>query len=89
MLRIKPEFQLKNIAGDYIVISSGSSVVDLTGSFTLNETGALLWQTIEKGCYETDLLNALTKEYDVSEAQAAADVKAFVQDLRERNMLDE
>lgn len=89
MLRIKPEFQLKNIAGDSIVIASGSSVVDLTGSFSLNETGALLWQALEKGCDEKSLLTVLTKEYDVTEQQAAADVKAFVQNLRERNMLEE
>lgn len=87
-MQIKADYQLKNIAGDYVVVSSGGSVMDLTSSFSLNETAVLLWKTLEKGCEEKDLVAALTKEYQVDESQAAADVKSFIEYLSSREMLE-
>ncbi len=87
-MQIKPQYQLKNIAGDYVVVSSGGPVMDLTGSFTLNETAVLLWKQLETGCEKNALVHTLTSEYAVSEEQATKDVDAFVAYLKERNMLE-
>ena len=86
-MHIDSRYQLKNIAGDFVVIATGSAVVDLTGSFTLNETGALLWKALETETDEDALVSALKKEYDVSEEQAREDVMAFLSVLQEKGML--
>ncbi len=87
-MRIKSIYSLKEIAGDFMVIRTGASLVDLTDSFTLNESAALLWRTLEKGAEKADLIEALTSEYDVSDAEADADVDAFLAFLKQKDMLE-
>lgn len=87
-MRIKSIYSLKEIAGDFMVIATGASLVDLTGSFTLNETAALLWRTLEKGAEKEDLVKALTAEYNVSEQEAAEDAEAFLTFLKQKDMLE-
>lgn len=86
-MQIKPEYQLRNIAGDYVVVASGASVVDLAGSFTLNESGAVLWKALENGADIKALTEALTNEYDVDEKEAEKDAESFVEFLKQRDML--
>ena len=86
-MRIKPEYQLKNIAGDYVVVATGAAVVDLANSFNLNESGALLFKALESENDVEGLVSALKAEYDVSYEQAREDVLAFVSFLKERDML--
>lgn len=87
-MRIKSIYSLKEIAGDFMVIATGASLVDLTGSFTLNETAALLWRTLENGAEKEDLVKALTAEYNVSEQEAAEDAEAFLTFLKQKDMLE-
>ena len=87
-MRIKPCYQLKNIAGDFVVIESGSDVVDLAKSFLLNETAAFLFDAILKENEASDLAELLKKEYDVTEEQAIKDVEEFITFLRQKNILE-
>ena len=87
-MRIKSIYSLKEIAGDFMVIATGASLVDLTGSVTLNETAALLWRTLENGAEKEDLVKALTAEYNVSEQEAAEDAEAFLTFLKQKDMLE-
>lgn len=86
-MHIKPEYQLKNIAGDYVVVAAGAAVVDLASSFTINESGAVLWKALETETDVEKLISALKEEYDVSYEQAKKDVLSFVAFLEERDML--
>lgn len=74
-----------HLAGDDVV------VLDLDGSVYLkvNGSGRLLWELLTEPRSEADLAAALVAEYDVDEDRAAADVSAFVDDLRTRGLLDE
>ena len=47
----------------------------------------LLWNRLQEECTEEDLVNALLAEYQVDRETAAADVKAFVQQMREVGIL--
>ena len=87
-MRIKPCYQLKNIAGDFVVIESGSDVVDLAKSFLLNETAAFLFDAILKENETSDLAELLKKEYDVTEEQAIKDVEEFITFLRQKDILE-
>lgn len=86
-VQIKPEYQLKNIAGDYVVVATGAAVVDLANSFTINESGAVLWKALETETDIEKLVSALKAEYDVSYEQAKEDVLSFIAFLEERDML--
>lgn len=86
-MQIKPEYQLKNIAGDFVVVATGAAVVDLASSFSLNESGAVLWKALEKDNDIEGLVAALKSEYDVTYEEAKQDAEAFVEFLKARDML--
>ena len=80
-MKIKSKFVLRNVADTWVVLSMGDSTVDFDGMLTLNESGVILWKAMENGCEKSDLVKALTDEYDVSEDVALADVEIFINKL--------
>ena len=88
-MKLKENFVLRQVAGSYVVVAVGAASVDFNGMLTLNESGALLWRTLEGGADRAALLAALTSEYDVDEAQAARDLDEFLNSLRTAGCLAE
>lgn len=88
-MKLNENFALRQIADQWVVLPLGEKTVDFSGILSLNETGALLWKTLEAGGDKTALTAALTDEYDVSEAQAAADVEEFLQKLENAGCIDQ
>ena len=88
-MKIKDGFILREVAGNYIVVSVGAMVKEFNGVINLNETSALLWKLLEKGSSEDELAKALIKEYEIDSELAEKDAKAFVCKLKEAGLLSE
>lgn len=59
-------------------------------ALSVNKTGVYLWNRVKEGATEQEMVAGLLERYSgVTEEQAAADVKAFLQNLRERSLLAE
>ena len=54
-----------------------------------NSTGTLLWETLSAGATPADLAGVLVETYGIDPDRARDDVESFLQDLRERGILDE
>ena len=80
-MKLKKSFVLRQVADTWVVMPLGSMSVDFNGMLTLNESGALLWKTLEKGGDKEALADALTAEYAVSREQALADAEEFLEGL--------
>lgn len=87
MLKLKEGFILREVAGEIIVIPSGTEL-DLNMMITLNETGAFLWKCLERGTERADLIAALRKEYEVDESTAVQAVDSFVEKLKTNGFLE-
>ena len=88
-MRLKEGFVLRQVAGSHIVLPVGAASVDFNGMVSLNETGALLWRTLEGGADSEALVSALTAEYEVERAEAAEGVEEFLETLRSVGCLEE
>ncbi len=86
-MKIKEGYVLKEVAGNNIVVNVGGSV-DFNGMITLNETGALLWRTLEQNADEKTLVQALLEEYDIDEQTALTDVKRFINKLKDAEIVE-
>lgn len=51
---------------------------DFSGVIQLNNTGAVLWQGLEKGASKADLVALLMEKYEVTKPQAEKDVSLFL-----------
>ena len=80
-MKIKDGFILKEVAGENVVIPTGSNLVDFNAMMTLNETGVFLWQRLEQDTTIDKLVDAVCAEYDIDRDIATQDIKEFVQSL--------
>lgn len=88
-MKLKPGFMLRKVVEVYVVLGIGSEAYVPNQIMSVNETGAFLWPLLEKGAERQDLVDSLTKEYDVDAATAAADVDSFLARLRENGLIEE
>lgn len=87
-MKLKENFALRPVADTWVVLPLGEESVNFNGMLTLNESGALLWQALEKGGDREALADALMAEYVVDRAQALADAEAFLDKLRKVGCLE-
>lgn len=88
-MKLKPNFELRCVCGENVVIPCGIENVNFDSIIHLNETGAFLWKEAEKGDFTVESLTAaLTDEYDVAVDKAEADVAAFVAKLQEQKLAE-
>jgi len=71
-------FVSRTIADDVIIVPVRGGVGDLESIFTLNAVGASIWKLIDGRTSLQALAVAISREYEVTEAEAAADVQEFV-----------
>lgn len=89
-MKLKPDFNLKNVCGVNMVVAEGEQNIDFDAIFSLNETGAFLWREALKGDFTVQTLaDALLQEYEVEPDTALKDVSAFVDKLREQKLIEE
>jgi 5'(3')-deoxyribonucleotidase len=66
---------------EYVLVPVANNIADMNSMYTLNDTGAFIWEHIDgKNCVE-DIINELTKEYEVDYATASNDVFSFIDDM--------
>ena len=59
-------------------------------AMSINKTGVYLWNRIKDGATEAEMTSELVQRHSgVTAEQAAADVNAFLQELRNRSILSE
>ncbi len=88
-MKVKASFILRKIADEHLLIPTGEAALATRGLIALSESGCLLYQKLQTDCSRQDLIAALCSEYDVTEAVAGADVDAFLDQMRQLNMLEE
>ena len=86
-MKIKKELVKRDIAGDTILVPVGKTVYDSNGLFVLNELGAFIWEILPKAETESEICEAILAEYEVTPAEAAADVAEFLEKLRSLNII--
>ena len=87
-MKIKEGFILHKIADSYHVIAVGKAVKTFNGIINLNATGAFLWQKLEKGATNEQLVGELMKEYGIDETTAKSDVGKFTEGLKEAKLVE-
>lgn len=86
-MKIKDGFMLREIAGSWVVIPIGQRVVEFNGLMSLNESGALIWNMLEKGADIDDLVNYILSEYNIDEETAKADISEIVDLMKSKGLL--
>ena len=86
-MRVDKEFVLREIAGDYIIIPTGKTVLEFNGLITVNEVGVSLWKMLQEEVTIEDLVQGILEEYDVEEEVARDDIQEFLDTLIDGGVL--
>ena len=85
---IKEGFVLRKMPGMNLVMPVGENVKKFNGALMLNDTGALVYEGLEKGSTAEDIARQLTEAYKVSLEAATADVQKAIDSLREAGVAE-
>ena len=81
-MKLKENYVLRQVADTWVVLPVGIEIANFNGMLTLNASGVLLWNALEKGTSREELAALLTSEYVVSLDQAQKDVDEFLEKLQ-------
>lgn len=78
-MRLNHAFKLNEVAGEYMVINTGTRSANLSKVYSLNRSAAWLWQKIGTVEFTEEMLvNWLCEEYVLSEEVAREDIHNLV-----------
>jgi hypothetical protein len=71
----------RRIAGETLIVPVRGKVGDLASIYSFNQTGSLIWQSLESPKSASELTSIVEQEYAVGHEQAERDVKQFLHDM--------
>ena len=86
-MKVEKEFVLREIAGDYILIPTGETVLKFNGLITMNRVGASIWKMLQEEVTVEELVKKILEEYDVEEEVAREDIQEFLDRLKSNHIL--
>ncbi|MDE6159280.1 MAG: PqqD family protein [Bacteroidaceae bacterium] len=89
-MRIKKGFDMQDVCGHHVIVATGLENIDFSKIVSLNESAAVIWNAVVgKDFTVSDMVKALTDEYEVSANQAEGDVKDTLARWREIGLIEE
>lgn len=87
MKKLSKDYILRTIAGEKVVVPTGSAVQRFNGLITLNDVAGFIWECLENNDTKEEIVQKILEEYEVEEATAVQDVNGFTQMLEEQGIL--
>jgi len=74
---------------EYVLVPVANNIADMNSMYTLNETGAFIWEHINGKSSVEDIINELMSEYEIDYETASDDVFSFIDDMRKYLVINE
>ena len=87
-MKLKDNFILRQVADTWVVLPIAEATAKFNGMLSLNETGAMLWKLLQAGADKDAMVDALTKEYNVTRQTAMQDVEDYLRKLEKAGCLE-
>lgn len=88
-MKLEKEFVLREIAGDYVIIPVGKTVIEFNGLITVNEVGVSIWNMLQNEVTFDQIVQGILNEYEVEENVAREDIREFLDQLIDGGILTE
>ena len=86
-MRISKDFIIREIAGDHVIVPTGTAVMNFNGLIMVNEVGAFLWEKLQEDTTLESLTENVLEEYEIDEKTARKDIEEFIYKLQEGGIL--
>jgi len=72
----------RKTGNEYVLVPITNNIADMNSVYTLNETGAFIWEQINGNRNVEEIITKLTNEYDIDQQKAESDVFDFIENMR-------
>jgi hypothetical protein len=76
-----PNIVTRKTGNEYILVPVANNIADMNSVFTLNESGAFIWELIDGNRNTGEIIRSLTEEYDIDNDAAVKDVFSFLENM--------
>ena len=87
-MKVRDGFTLRIIPGMNLIMPTGKNVKNFNGTLILNDTGAFIFEYLQKGCSVEKTAQGLMAEYEVTLDTARTDVQNTVNSLIEAGVVE-
>lgn len=88
VFRRRDNLVTREIAGETIIVPISGELADLQRVFSLNPTGAFIWQHVDGDNTLDGIHRALLDSFEIGETDAWADLAELVADLTEAGLVE-
>lgn len=88
-MKLQGEFVVRQVMDQIVAIPVGETALRLNGMILLNDVSRAIWENLETETSPEQILAAVTENFEVSEAEARADIEEFLDKLRKMQILEE
>ena len=88
-MRVKEGFVLHNVGEEYMAVATGEAAENFNGIVRSNETGAYVFELLQKETTEEAIVDAMCEKYDADRSVIAKDVANIINQMREAGFLNE
>ena len=89
-MKIKEQYNVREMAGEHVVIMQGSSFSDLTRIISLNESALYLWNALEGKSFDVNkVADLLAESYGIDDEVAMRDAQRWLDKLEECGLLED
>lgn len=88
-MKTNDEYMLREIAGEAMLIPTGSASQKLNGMIQLTESAAFIWKQVDSAADLEEIVARVQGEFDVDEETARRDIYGFLRELYIRDIVRE
>ncbi|MBI5009055.1 MAG: PqqD family protein [Bacteroidia bacterium] len=77
-----PSVVTRKTGNEYVLVPIANNIADMNSVFTLNESGAFIWELIDGKRDIEAIIAEMVKEYDIDETTAGEDVLSFLEKMK-------
>lgn len=81
VLSHSPTIVTRKTGNEYVLVPVADNIADMNSVFTLNETGAFIWEQIDRIKTVEEIISLLVEEYEIDKGSAEQDVFSFIENL--------
>jgi methyltransferase-like protein len=78
ILSHSPSVVTRKTGNEYVLVPVTDNIADMDSVYTLNETGAFIWEQIDGKKSVEEIIKTMTEEYDIDNDTATNDVLEFI-----------
>lgn len=81
ILSHSPSIVTRKTGNEYVLVPIANNIADMNSVYTLNETGAFIWEQVNGKRSVQEIIALLTEEYEIDSENASKDVFEFIDNM--------